>query len=1026
MCKTSLTTGTCERCPAGWTASGAFCVECDAMWSCDADGNATCRGACKVGNLPTCDAFSKSVVCSRCSLNLAELAIERKIVTRGGILGVPTSCAAYFQCEKGYYLNQGSGQSLLCASCAFPERSSDGKIFVSHGLTFGDEYSCMYASTPLNVSRNAIGQYGDPIQSCPPMTTSIAFAALSASDCVACPNPPAFGLFSLDVAECVPVCRAGYEKRGDACVAPKSECDRDGYAMVGGVCDPQPLPWNRPGTDFQGLLEVLVSSRSVAWAALEESGVYRVLASTNRLARSNNADVCSGLVSVVPVVNYVQDVPLYTSKCGDVEQHAYYMLTGTAKYVYAFLERSFGNNNRFVMWQVLRQPVGGIGVEGQVMQTWRLPGKVCSAAVAPGDVVYMYFCGSHVVSFVNATDYLGASGIVYDVLNGGQQYLLKRQAHVLIGRDEPGNRDGMRDQALFRGALSMAVTSDTRRLFVADRQNCRVVEVVVHYPGSFLTRATTIGASGCFSGPFPLPYPRLMTARPGGSAFVFLSDAGLMGLDFLNRKFVTVMTRDELLAAGVREPQWITVSETGEKLELHTATHTALFTRLSEPCSVGYVSARGGNCMICPLNTYYQSNQCRPCSTALSCGVNSRLVPCSLTEDAKCEPCTGAAAYSFRYGSECEIIPQYPCPPGYYGLSDCFACVSKSLAQLPVHGVCQCLGLPLVGASKTCDVASPFPGAVGPFQAPAWVVPLACTYMSENCTDRGCYLAKAVPRACEPCPAGTVGGNGLWCESCPGFREPNAAQDACLCRSPSVLSRDGLSCVCPVGYTAGGSAGCTPCPPGTVRTIPTTLPDLYWIFSGGSCEFCPAGTEARQDRAGCAPCSAGRYREGAMQSCGLCEGKAFAKNPASSASCTACSAVCGPGKRWEVCPVDATWFSCVDCPALSGSKRWVDRGGNRNCLWECVDGFYEFNENCWRCTTKTCPNGFKETPCTKYEDSHCRVPCEDNTKPREHSIWLNDCYWDCEPGYIKILKDYPGWLEYACVKPPEFPWSLTW
>ena len=1024
MCLTSMTDGTCESCPRGWTARGAFCVECDSLQSCDASGNQSCRGACKVGNYPTCEQFSKSVVCSKCTLDFAALASQNRIVTRGGILDDPTSCAAYFQCAVGYVLTQGSGQSLSCSPCSFPESTQTGKVFVSRGLTFGDVYSCMYASPPLNLTQNGVGQYGNPIKSCPPLTTSIPNSAVNISGCLKCPNPPKFGAFQSEPPECVPSCHDGYERRGEACISPNPICDREGYAIVDGYCEPQPLPWNPPGTFSQNLVSVAVSAKTTPLSALDEAGYYRVISATNKLSREAKADVCEGLVTVIPVVAYVQDIPLYTSKCGDVEFHSYYMLASGQKYVYAFLERSFGNNNRFVMWQVLRQSVGGLGNEGQVMQSWRLPGKVCSAVVTPGDVIYLYMCGSYAVSFVNASDYLGVAGLVYDIYTGGYWYMLKRQVHVLAGQSVEGNKDGMRDQAMFRGPISLAVTSDTRRLFVADRGNCRVAEVVVDYPGSFLTRVTTVGQSGCFSGPFPLPYPRLMSALPGGSVIVFVTDSGLVQIDALNRKFMSILPKNDYFSA-IGEPQWIIIKNYGEVIELHTSTKTAVVTRISEACPQHSRSDRGGKCLSCPLNTYFESNQCKPCSN-VTCAVNFTKVACTDLSDAKCRACTGNASYPFRFGKDCDVIPQYPCPPGYYGVSDCFACGAKLLSQLPAYGVCQCLGLPLTGSDKSCNLASPFSGPVGPFVAQDWVAQMSCTYDVENCTDRGCYLAHAVPRRCAPCPAGTVGVNGLWCERCSGFREPSPAQDSCVCKSPSYLSQDGLSCVCPPGYSGGGSQGCVVCPPGTVRDAPTVLPDAYSFFSGGSCTFCPPGFQPLPGQTGCVACEQGKYREGSMQSCQNCAGIAFAKDPTAGSSCTSCSAVCGPGKRWGVCPVNNLWFTCSDCPALASSKKLIEGGGNKECLWECVPGYYEFNGECWKCTKKTCPNGFKETPCTKYEDSHCRMPCVDEWKPDEHSVWLNDCNWDCEPGYAKIAKDFPGWWEYACVKTLDMGWGLDY
>lgn len=104
------------------------------------------------------------------------------------------------------------------------------------------------------------------------------------------------------------------------------------------------------------------------------------------------------------------------------------------------------------------------------------------------------------------------------VVVGQTQYTIGRRPGVLIGQNVAGNADGMRDQALFKGPLSLSWDSSRPdRLIVADYANCRIVEVVVDFPGSFLTRATTL-ASGCFSGDFPFRFrgwPRRCWAGAG-------------------------------------------------------------------------------------------------------------------------------------------------------------------------------------------------------------------------------------------------------------------------------------------------------------------------------------------------------------------------------------------------------------------------------------------------------------------------------------------------------------------------------
>lgn len=304
---------------------------------------------------------------------------------------------------------------------------------------------------------------------------------------------------------------------------------------------------------------------------------------------------------------------------------------------------------------------------------------------------------------------------------------------------------------------------------------------------------------------------------------------------------------------------------------------------------------------------------------------------------------------------------------------------------------------------------------------------MGCTYLDANCSERGCYLSRVHPRECLVCPEGYVGLNGLWCEACPGFRDAGAAQDYCVCRSPSSLSSDGRSCVCPAGHEAGGPLGCRPCGAGRVQASTTVLLDDFQATAGSVCSACPAGSEANGEATACVPCAAGLYKEGGMASCGRCPGEAsFARSPGSSASCTACARSCALGKRWAPCPVNASWLACEDCSLISRFKAWVTRGENRDCLWECAAGFYEYEEECWPCTRKTCGPGFQYTACSRYEDSHCRVPCDRPDMPEENAVWAADCAWECAGGYTKVLKEYPGWTEYACVVEPDMPWSLRY
>jgi hypothetical protein len=1020
MCFTTNTTGSCRPCPPGWTASGAFCVECDPLQSCNQLGVPVCKGACAARRYPTCDlAVSGRVSCSSCAVNETTLTVGNRVLTRGGIIDSPDLCDAYFQCKTGFYLTtvQSTG-SLTCLPCLVAERVQSGFEFLTRGLTFGDPFSCLYSAALPRRSAAGLGEYGNfTVQSCPLGTTSEPGLAVTEADCVACPSPPANGLFAPAVGSCTPACHSSYELRGDRCVLSdlsNAGCEEDGLSFVDGSCTPSPLPWTPPGSQPSGGLAVAITRRVDPVVSLDDRAEFSVSAATRKLRVGSVSDFCASTTSQIPQQGYVQDKPLFTVACRDVEFHQPYLVATGDKYLYLFLERSFGNTNRFIMWQVQKAPADK-GNPAQVWQSFRLPSKVCSAVVQ-GHVVYMALCNSTFLSYALQPDLMmdETQSDVQPFVVEGTAYYVGRRLGRLIGTSEPGLADGMRDQARFKGPLSIAALPAAGRLFVADFANCRVAEVVVHQPGSFLTRATTLGRAACFTGPFPLPYPRGIASVLAGAAVLFLTDRGLVQIDAPLRRFTLVMSTSELSQTALL-PTWVHVDGAGERLLLHNSTHTASVTRLQTQCPPRFKSKRGATCEFCSGATYTDGFRCLACS-AVACPPGQALVPCSESADAYCRNCTSPPSYAFRYENDCRVVPLFPCPPGFFGFSDCSPCSSLPYTKLG-SGLCQCLGLPLSSGNTACVVPSPLP------DVPSWLPALRCTYKDENCTEYACYLANVSPRQCLPCPPGTHSSDGLSCAPCPGFRQPTPSRDSCVCRPPAVVSSDGAACTCPPGFAAGGPDGCSPCPPGTVKDYPTLLPDDFALLAGAQCRYCLPGQEpAGAGAVSCSPCGPGLYREGPMPACAACPGpRQYASNPASALSCAECRESCGQFQSWAPCPLNATLYACSACVAASRFRAFVPKG--RGCQWSCAAGFYEYNGDCYPCTARSCPAGFRHTACTAYEDSHCRVPCEDPAKPLYHSVWGPACSWRCADGYAQRLKTFPGWSEYSCELPEDMPWS---
>lgn len=1037
LCQTSFTQGTCQQCPPGYSASGAYCLQCPNGQSCDATGAVACRGQCDVRNYPVCDASTGYATCLPCpGLNATALAAAQVVLTRGGVLGAPALCAAYFQCAKGYYLQSTQNNTALaCGRCAVPEASASGWAFWSHGLTFGDAFSCLYAPAVAPTAANALGYYGALRTSCPPGGyTSAPGMAATAADCVACPIPPANGQFVEGVFDCSVQCALGYAPRGERCVPLNAHlipcAGLAGFAVSPDGCEASPLPWNAPG--FQALpgwgASVAANARAPMAAMDLASGLG---ATATALLDAAGGELCGAVVAVGPNVGYLQDKPLFAAVCSDIESHQFYLVVRGATFLYAFLERSFGFNNRFVLWQVdLRR--GASGQYGKVWQAWRLPGKVCSAAwgqLQGVDHLYLALCDAPFLVFVRAYDLLALNypypaDVSLAQRSGGlTAFAIGRRYGLLIGADEEGLADGMRDVARFSTTLSVANSSDPRRLFVADAENCRLVEVVIDTPGSFLTRAASIGPPSCFSGPAPLASPRLITSALGGAWAVFVTDAGVMQLDALTRSVLPVLPAAEWPLS----PQWLGVADGGRTLLMANATHTAAVTRLQAPCPAHQTAASGGPCLECPQASYARPDGCAACSQP-ACAANQSLVACGGSQDAACRACTGSAPYPFVYAGNCSVVPVAPCPAGYYGLTTCSRCPEwfgpAAYASVPQHGICACF--PYGGmVGGTCVVPSPFSAAPGPYPVPAWAAALGCTY--AECPLRGCYLAQAFPRVCAPCAPGLHGRNGLWCEACPGFRAPTPAGDACICLPPAEMGPDG-ACVCPPGHSAGGAEGCAPCAAGTYRAAGSALPDDYAARPAAPCLACPPGTQTAPGGGSCAACPPGAYREAGMAACAACAGAGeYPADPADGGSCAACPAACGPGERWLPCPVDAARFVCEPCPALAGAaQRYVAGADNRACWTECLDGFYQDGSECRACTVAPCDPGFIFSPCTRYADHDCSLPCVNASKPAQNSVWAGGCSWACADGYVPRQRAMPGWTEYACEASGSAPWAGWW
>ena len=195
--------------------------------------------------------------------------------------------------------------------------------------------------------------------------------------CSRCPNAPGFnGVFDSTRFDCTVSCDAGSSvQRGEACIPAdraKFECDEDGYSIAeGGVCTSSPVPWSEPGSVNNGgglnVSEAERHARNEWITGLDPVSRYWTTETT--LNHESGLDMCQSVINSASAVGYVQDIPLFTPRCDGREMHTHYMVVHGDKFLYMMLERTFGNNNRYVMWQVLLEGA----FAGSVAQTWRLP-----------------------------------------------------------------------------------------------------------------------------------------------------------------------------------------------------------------------------------------------------------------------------------------------------------------------------------------------------------------------------------------------------------------------------------------------------------------------------------------------------------------------------------------------------------------------------------------------------------------------------------------------------------------------------
>jgi len=433
--------------------------------------------------------------------------------------------------------------------------------------------------------------------------------------------------------------------------------------------------------------------------------------------------------------------------------------------------------------------------------------------------------------------------------------------------------------------------------------------------------------------------------------------------------------------------------------------------------AVGAVSA----CTVCSAGTYQVGSRGTGCQACAGCSDGQWAIGmCTPTSPTQCAPCSVCKEGDYLVGScnagdymgyaSQDVVCQ-KCPTCRNGTYLSAGCVNNAA---PVCSICSnCTGDTVLACTSMSDtVCSDVVSCRRNvnYTVYEWITE------AERC-KLGQYLVGIVGGnpVCKQCPVGLYGPNGLWCEACYGYKHAYLDATACVCEQGTQISYNG-NCVCGVGREFMES-GCVLCGINTYSNYSLELGDS-WFSQYKPCDICDAGKYSMNGMTACLDCAFGMYREVDMDACEVCEAGYFAMDPAVG-NCTECNSTCEVGFNPVSCPTDVDLFICEPCdnpPLNAVLTPAVNFTSNTACDWECLDGYFRFNETyCQACSSLICEPGYKFTNCSRISDSNCDLECVDKNKPLFNSKWTVGCEWGCVDGYSLSVQDYVLFVQYSCV-----------
>ena len=624
---------TCGICPSGYDSDGQFCMECPEGKTCDRRGQVACEGQCAALKISECDTvvgYAKCVV-GACNPTTD----ESKEITRGSymVTNMAAECAPYFQCAAGYYKRFYDIGVVQCEPCL--EILPAYAIWVTAGLSVNDGLSCMW-ECPGWLSR--LNKNNTGCELLPDREYQIEWI------------------------------RAGWWSEGSCGIGRTSEAGAAIYAADCLDCPtlPDGASWIAGGVQCE-------------WGCATATGLEKrggecvdIHAGLGPLCKTRGFTLAVGGGNCV-ATGYPWNRAGYSKNGWDPV-----VITGTGNNssmatagVLAFVElqglilRSkslpYGLRGRHTIEEVIA------GSSNTIVRSWTVYGPICSMTrlrIGMNDFMIGAVCNQSFLVYLKLSTSNPRSGL-------------------LIGSNKRGWANGFKTQALFQSELYVTKGERGNNVFVLDRWNCMLREVVITgEPGGYLTRVYSVHGletkfvnsklwePKCY-GEGSLASPRRFWSLRF-QWVVFAVDDGLYQFNTDTRELV-FMDKESNLILPAESLTTVSAPDDFTLLLGFRDGSTSIVKALETRCPPDTTSLPGGDCSTgCVLAegrfVDQSSGLCIDC-VQTACGVGQEFVPCSRTQQGYCKDCDNGDPGIFIEPGSCDklfkrFVP--PCQAGFY------------------------------------------------------------------------------------------------------------------------------------------------------------------------------------------------------------------------------------------------------------------------------------------------------------------------------------------------------------------------